>query len=490
MTGRVSDTNLVVAMLCLVAVVGLLMLGSIWLANRTEPSAREAALERQSAELVMSPDEIVTNVDPVEEGPDDDDPAECRPGPVEALAVDVADASVRWRATLPPPGSGHHAAFAVIDDGTGGHLALAVDEFLGDRPPSVAALDVATGEPRWQRFVDADTIHPTLLGPDSLVLSTEATEPGDEEFAAEEGFDREFMVVDGTGAMQSHPHAWSRDGTHFVPEIGTKFTYLSDLHPISPLLDDRAAGDRTIRAQERNEFGVPSVEAPDPLTGETVHINDLPLDDDFNIIGSDSSPGEPMQVGGDIALVVIGSSFGPNTRLAVFDRADGSLRWTLDHTRAAAIAGADIVYDKRNDEPPEAESTRDIHLVDGDNPDRERWSTALAVNSEGGNGFLGTVDGSPVFAVDDGSGAVDFLVIDDGEDVPELIDAAEGYGSGVSGRHHVDADVLAAATSDGVIVQLPDTDPVLVETDNAPTQVTRAGDVLLVVANHSTVGCD
>ena len=482
--GRMSDTGLVLAMLALVAVFGVGIFGSVWLAGRTDALALDEALERQPAELVEDPDEFVTNVDF-----DEDGPVDCRPGPVEVVAVNVADGSVAWRRDQPPPGSGHHTALSVIEDGRGGHLALAVDEFVGERPPSILALDVSSGEPRWQRFIATDLLHPTLVGPDSMVVSTERT-PLSSERVENVDFTRRFLLIDGSGQIQDHPSMIGGDGSTPVPEIRTDLSYVSDLHPQSPLLSDWPGVTPAIRALVQDDFGVRSIEAPDPISGETVFINNLPFDDEFDVVGSSSSPGEPVQVGEDRVLVVLGSSFGPNTRLAVFDRTDSSLLWTLDHTRAAALADDNIVYDERNDEPPDAESTRDLHLVSGDDPEGELWSTALSVNSDGGNGYLGTVDGSLVFAVDGETDGIAFLTIDSADDVPDLLEAAEGFGSGNSGRHHVDADVFAAATPSGVVVKPDGRDPLLVETDQSPTQVTKVGDVLLVVANHGNIFCD
>ncbi len=485
-SGRLSDTALVIAMLGLVAVVGVVLLGSVWLGGRTEQTPLDQALERQPAELVSQPDEFTTNATSV-----DDRPPDCAPGPVELMALDVGDGSTRWRHQVPPV-SGLHSAFAVISNGSGGHVAVTFDERLGERPPSVLALDANTGQPVWQRFVAAESIHPELIGPESIVLSLEP------EHNPETGNDSgvTFLTVDGAGQTRSHPSTVTDDGFGIGPEPGQELTRFSHTFPISPLLDDRSDRAGLIRDTTHNEFGLAAVEIIDPLSGQVLRLDDLPLEGDFNTIGSETSPGEPVQVGPDHILVVIGSSFGPNTRLAVLDRTNGSLRWTMDHTRAAAMAGDNILYDKRNEEPVDAASTRDLFLVDGSNPERELWSTALAVNQDGGNGFLGTVDGDLVFAVapdaagdgDNGAG-LEFLIIDDPDDVPELITAAEGYGSGPSGRHHVDPDVLAAAAPSGVLVQPVGGDTVLVETENPPIQVTRVGDRLLVAGGQAVIGC-
>ncbi len=482
-TGRVSDTNLVIAMLCLVAMVGVAIFGSVWLAGRSQRTALEEALDRQPAELVLSPDEFATNVDLSGDGQ-----AACA-GPIETLGIDVTDGSVRWRRDLPAIQSTHHAAFAVLDDGDGGHVALTVDEWVGDLPPSVVAIDPATGESRWQHFVDADNIHPVLIGPDAIVLSAERSERLNDGREVHERL-VDFIAIDGSGSVRSHPSMPSNDGSTLVPEIPTEYAHLSDQYPISPLLADWPGVEPMIRPLERDDFGHQSIDVTDPVGGNTMTIDDLPFSNDFNVIGSDSSPGEPIQIGSKLMLVVMGSSFGPNTRLAVFDPTDGSPLWTLDHTRAAAVAGPNILYDKRNEEPPEAVSTRDIHLVSGRDPERELWSTALAVNDDGGNGFLGTSDGDLIFAVEGGDVGLEFLSIGGPDDVPDLIEAAAGYGSGPTGHHHVDGEVLAAALPGGVVVQPVERQPVLVETDQPPTQVTRSGDVLLVVANHNSGGCD
>ena len=468
-----SDGAIALLTVGLIALCGAGALAWTWLEGRQPQTPLEQALERQGQGLVVDPQEFrVNSPGGIEGNP------ECQPGQRTLLAVDIADGAEIWRTQIPSSDFIHFGGMPTIEDTEGRTLALAIDARLGDLPPSVMAIDVDTGKPRWQRFIAADFLRPIGVGDEHLAMIIDYEELDEQANAVDVIYQQEQL--DGAGQLLGGAvisvNTWPRfEASMLGPGFRHLETDLGGEGP-QPIID--------------GDVEVP-IEVYDPDDATSTVLNAVPYDETFHYLGSESSPGLPVQISQEHVLAVLGSSLGPNTRLAVFDRTGGSLLWTLDHTRAAALAGSDVLYDKRNAEPLDAASTRDLFLVDADDPERLRWSTRLAVNDRGGNGFLGVVDGALIFAVSEDALGLDFLSISGPGEVPEIIAAAAGgYGSGPSLAHHVDADVMAAATEAGVVVKPAGQEAILISTDLPPVQVTRVGDRLLVATNLDDVNED
>ena len=348
----------------------------------------------------------------------------CVPVPARLTALDVTTAEVRWRRAMPAV----HPDSPFLDVGSG-HLVV-VDNRVNQFLPSVSLWDASTGEIQWRRFFFAE-------------------------------------VID-VGQMADH-----RLAVHHLGPHGPTVTILElngTVGESRPGLDEP---DFLNQARSGNPDGLTASEWT-LVTGLVTH------DDIFNQLGNPTSVGPSWQATEDWLLVLVGSSRGPNSRLYLFDRGSGKEHWRFEPVRSGALADDRVVYDVRNDQPADAVSTRDLYVVDVDDPSKVEWTTKLSIGEGGGNGFVGAVGRDLVFAVADADTGVEFLTIADPSDVPPIIRAADGLGGGASHHAYVDHEVMAAATAEGVAIKWTSRPTRWIPFAQPVASVDRIGDLLLV----------
>ncbi len=447
-------------MLGVIAVAALGIFGAWWLSVRPRLTPVEHAFENQPAGPVFEPAEFLVGPRP--------GLGECPEQPTQVFAVNVTDGSIAWQQAMPGPSSEFFGEWYVLEDDDGPAVVAQIDRVVNEIPPSIRAIDIATGDLAWQHFLEMTEVYRAAQSDIELVVAGNSTNGlGDEVSRA---LDAGGQLVD------APPVQFDRDQP-FDPSVQLGAGYRLTSNVADVIVDRRVARQVYLGGNDGARVDIRTV-----ADGATVEGDRVPFGGGFNIVGSSSSLGEPVQANGELILTVIGSPDGPNTRLAVFDGSDATFMWSIEDTRAGAVAGDDILYDERNDEPVDAVSTRNLHLATGDNPDVVKWSVALSVNEEGGNGFLGMAGDDLVFAVTSERSDIEFLVVGDESDVPDRLEAAEGYGSGPGPRHHVDEEIFLAGSEDGFQVQLANGELIGHETEQPVNWVRRVDDRVLVVA--------
>ncbi len=451
-------------MLGLIALAAVIVTVAWWMSSRERLTPVEQVFEDQPAELVTNPEDFLVSP-PLGNG-------ECPQLFTRIFAVNVVDGSIAWEQTVPSPRLSFHGEWYVLSDEVGTAVLVQIDREVDELPPSVRAIDIKTGDLAWQRFLEATEVQRSAQTDSELVMET---------LKVDDRLESATFGLDVDGQLTGSPPVQFDRDQPFDPaaQLGVGYRLTSN---VADVMFDGKVVRQVYTGGSGGRIEVRTVADGSVTTGDPI-----PFGDDFDNLGASSSLGQPIQATDDLILAVLGSPVGPNTRLAVFDGADGGLKWSIDDTRAGAIAGDQILYDKRNEAPVDADSTRDLYLVDGDDPEKVIWSTALSVNDLGGNGFLGMAGDDLVFAVESDRFALEFLRIGDEGDVPELLRAAEGFGSGWSGVHHVDEDILLAATSDGFRVETAAGELIGFETVEPVSWVRRVGDRVLVVAVDSAV---
>ncbi len=457
-----ADSRPAYIMLAVIAVVAVGVAAAWWLSVRPRLTALEEAFENQPPGPVFEPAEFLVGAAWGNE--------ECPQLSTQIFAVDVSDGSLAWEQTVPSPSSGFFGEWYVLASDGDDAVLVQIDGQVGEVPPSVRAIDIATGQLAWQHFLEMGQVFRSAQSESELVM---------EGTAATELDDVVTVAVDAGGQVADASLVQFDRNRPFDPAIQLGAGYHLTSNVADVLTDGQVVAQVYGGGPDGSRIDIRTVADGATITGDRI-----PFGDGFDDLGSSSSPGDPIQASDDLILVVIGSPVGPNTRLAVFDGSDGTLKWSIEDTRAGAVAGDDILYDKRNDEPVDAVSTRDLYLVDGDDPDEVVWSTELTVNEIGGNGFLGMAGDDLVFAVESTDVPLEFLVISDEGDVPDLLDAAEGYGAGWGSRHHVDDEIFVAGFDGRFWVQPADGEIIEVETEEPVSWVRRVDDRVLVVASH------
>ena len=455
-------------MLALVVLAGVAVMAARWTVGRGNSTRLDRALEAQPAVVVERPLAFAANPAP----------DVCEDRPTSAMAVEVDSGEIRWQQELPGI-SEHGNLLTVLSDGRGGQVALHVDVSADELPPSVMAIDAATGELLWQHYLAANWIDRFAVSESELVLQLH--DPPD---TTGEVVSR-TVAIDAGGSLTDW---FPVSGDLWQPQaeiaLGSGYWFADVRGEFVDRVDGAAPPDQI-------EFGDPWHPVPvtvfDNLDGSSDLVDDLPMSPEFGFLGRRSSLAAEAMATDEHVLFVISSDQGPNTRHVLFDRASGEQLWAVDHLRAGALvpdaaAMADVVvYDKRNTVAEGDGPTRDLFVAPADDPENPTWSVPLLVNHEGGNGFLGVVDDGLVFAVADDDLGLRFEVIDGPDDVPGVMAAAPGYGSATGAwTYHLDDEVMAAVAQGGVVVQRPGLDPQLVPTDTPPNQVLRVDDVLLV----------
>lgn len=298
-----------------------------------------------------------------------------RPRVAETLLLDPATGLPRWRRAIPWAPDG---AVAV------GDTVVAVGSSIDVYPPSVVALDLETGERRWQRFFASPVLY--LIGsagrtavvqrPDGL----SAIDVTSGETVWEKPLENARLVQrwwsGGALLPPSGPFAvFERDDELIVVELASGVMRLLP-GASQAVVDD--GGLLVVRGAV--------VEGYSSLTDPTPRWTSapLPFDDMFNGSAHLSSAAGAI-------LALVGSKRGIDHRLVVLDAETGTVRWTVDGARSATIANGVLVLARR--------AVRDRSLVTElvgrrlDNGD-EMWTTE---NWGGLNGYLGTTERGGVF---------------------------------------------------------------------------------------------
>lgn len=375
-------------------------------------------------------------------------------------AIDLSSGEIRWE--LPTPwGPGPVAIM--------GGLAIAVGHVVDGYPPSVVATDLDTGRPVWQRFLDQPTA--ALLAESDM-----------DQVAIRSGLS--LLVVNPDGSVRT------------VETPGERFSPVGPLRPgelvgwsaldgrtgmVDPFTGDQVDG----KPGGINNGGIQSIRddwlvAAEASKVAAVHLatgrqweRALPVDDEFSRV--------VRIVAGDPTLVLLGSNLGPNRRLVVLDVLTGELLWTLDGVRNAAAGDGDVLYDRRNtnvDDP-----TRDVFVVDADDPNTVRWSTASSGEL---GGYIGTNESGHVFVVRSESGPAQLTPLPRSATPPALLDRAPQPTPSVS---LVTDDLAAVAVGAGVLYRRPTGPQTSVQIDQPITGLRRHENLLIVTSGRGSVGC-
>jgi outer membrane protein assembly factor BamB len=315
----------------------------------------DQALENQPAELVESGDSFVIG----------DAEGGCGfPRETQLVLLDGETGATRWTRDVP------WAPFApiVLQD-----VAVSVSRTIDGNPPSLAALDLASGAPVWQRFIASDSLEPA----------------GTVDGAAQVVGTDQLVVVDAEGAIVHEQQLAPPVRVQQRSGSTTDYVVLDSMAPVWPdppalgYTRERIAaiGDRVIAAAAADR-----VAAFDDAGRELWMSEPITLDDEYSSISE-------LRADEESVVVLVGSDVGPNRRLVVLDPSTGAQRWSIDGIREVALAGEFMLYDLRVGSSPE-EPTRETVLVDSASGD-ERWR----VSSSGTlGGYVGTVGPDLVFA--------------------------------------------------------------------------------------------
>jgi len=280
-------------------------------------------------------------------------------------SIDVESGRVEWSIDTPWAPDGP----VVLD----GDSVLLVEK--SHDSPSVVAYDLATGAGRWQMRLDGAQAQLVAVDGHSLAVAV-AWKPFTTRRAGlvdADGVVTELPVaVGGVAHNDQGPDWWQspyvigRDGAAWDPfadpptELAS--TALSKYQAV-------VIGDAAVAA-DGGRIGF-----SDRAVSWEVSV---PVDGGFAAMVD-------VRVGAESILILMGSELGPDRRLVVLDRLDGSTRWTLDGVRDADVAGDRIIYDRRI---PAA--NREVFLVDQNDPEVVVWSAAA---DERLGGFLATLNG-------------------------------------------------------------------------------------------------
>lgn len=400
--------------------------------------------------------------------------------------VDPVAAEVEWTVDTPWAPDGP----AVVGD-----VAFLVDPGL-EETPGVVGYDAVTGDGLWQRTLDGSYADLLAIGDNSVaVVVFGQGRFGDPRVVLidDDGTVGESEVAIGGVAHNDLGPPWWQSA-YVVGPGGGAWDPFAPSAPVLPGtgIDEPQAvvvGDTAIT------FGGSRVGFADRVASWEATV---PVDEDFGQVVD-------VRVGDETVLVLLGSDLGPNRRLVVLDRLDGTLRWTLDGVRDADVAGERVIYDRRTSNPAGDGPTREVFVVAQNDPSTILW-TALATSPLGG--YFGTVDGRDHFVhrppsiwpsepypatgpetepqhfepelriVGDG-GPADTPMTGDSDDRrapgPALA-AGEGWSAAIVGS------LVWLATPDGEVATVDLGDP--------PRHLLAVGDGLLATTGAEEIGCD
>lgn len=399
--------------------------------------------------------------------------------------IDAAAGVVEWSVDTPWAPDGP----VVLDHGT-----VVLVEKAYDRP-SVVAYDLVTGEGQWQRRFDG--LQAELVATDNRGVVVI--------IARERLFDRRAVVVGADGAVDDSPVAIGGVAHNDQGPAWWQSRYV--IGPEGAAWDPFANPPAALLATGFSSYQAIVIgDAAVTVDGSRVGFVDLrvvwestvPVDAEFSELVD-------VRVGEESVLLLFGSELGPNRRLVVLDRLDGSPRWTLDGIRDADAAGHRVIYDRRTDVPTGDGATREVFLVDQVDPSEVVWS-ALAHEPLGG--FLGTFDGMNHFVHRDPAiwprapypevGAItevqifepELLIV--GDDGPEDMPMSGGDRDlrRTAGRQTASGDGWSAAIIGGLVWFTRDGDTQTIDLGPSPRHLLAAGNALLATTGTPEVFCD
>lgn len=446
---------------------------------QAEPSLYCLGSEREEHldQLITAPDELRFNRDgttPSDGAWHDEFGEQCLAPVAKLSAIDPATQSGRlvWSSEVPTATEG----LPVVDDDivvadSGGH----------QMSPSVALLDAATGRVRWQRFVDAPSLALVGIADGELAVDTDRwlTPPSSStETTVVQRLDADGRVL---YDFASPTHSVNYDGPPPAQLVTGMRSVSHSLAGRDQMASDGRLGEQLINSWDQ-------LIRWNPTTGERQELKPLPFDEEWHMLGNPVSPGPPLQTSDSHSLVLLGSGSGPNSKAVVYDNGTGQVA-EIANIRAATLIDDLILYDKRNDKPADGESTRDLYLVSADDPDDVMWSTRLAVNEAGGNGFIGrSPDGDGLTFLVEGATGPRLLTLDKPSAVPEILRAAGTGGAGDPRRGLIDAELTVATNGNQLIWQQPG-QPLRAETLPTDAHITALTvvDGLIVIRQQETV---
>lgn len=343
------------------------------------------------------------------------------------LAIDVRSGERLWQEQIP---------FASDPPVSIGDRVLTVGSELDTHPPSVVAIDVRTGRPIWQRFFAHRYLYDARPAAYGLSVS-----------GGEEVYE---IAIDGS-ITETRPK---------VPGEGV----------------DGADSGSAWRAELAGDQL--TVTGPDDLRFTT---EELGVPRDFDVI-------ERVEEADGRVLVEIGSEVGPNAH-AVVVNLEGALVVDALSVRNARLAGDLLLYDVRNSEMASSGiPTRELYAVSLDSGDLVWQTQAFAEYVRGLPGFVGTMNGLPVFAVRTDESRIDIVVPETADDVPVPVRPARTWFP--DWLVAVDDDVVAVGTDFGVAMYRADDGDVWVPTELPVRSVVRSDDTLIAVTGSEIVGCN
>ncbi|MDW3218769.1 MAG: PQQ-binding-like beta-propeller repeat protein [Acidimicrobiales bacterium] len=340
------------------------------------------------------------------------------------VAIDAGSGERLWQEQIP---------FASDPPLSIGDRVLTVGSQLDTHPPSVVAFDVRTGQPIWQRFFAHRYLYDARPAANGLSVSG-----GDDVYE---------IALDGS-IIETRPR---------VPGDGDT----------AEALEWRAelAGDQL------------TVTGPDGLRFTT---EELGVPQDFDVI-------ERVEEADGRVLVEIGSEVGPNAH-AVVVNLEGALVVDALSVRNARLAGDLLLYDVRNSEAASSGvPTRELYAVSLDSGDLVWQTQAFAEHVRGLPGFVGAMNGLPVFAVRTDESLIDIVVPESAEEVPVPVRPALTWFP--DWLVAVDDDVVAVGTDLGVAMYRADDGDVWVPTELPVRSVVRSDDTILAITGSELVGC-
>jgi outer membrane protein assembly factor BamB len=329
--------------------IGLVVGGSLlWGCAGDGYPSLDDALERQPAGLLDAADlDGSFVIDPTDKGCNGEREARL-------LRLRGTDGGEVWHQTAPAA-----ATVVVVGDAV---VTVGTDQ--ADVPPSAAAADLATGEPRWQRFFESPSAELVgasdravvvyVRGPDHTIDDEllVALDPasGNVIWQAAAGDEGAYPIgmVDGHTVVLLEEQWWqavAADGT-----VGPRVPAAARPILSGPLILQREGDDLVARGP----------------TGVARWTIAHPFDATFTSIGQVTGTTDAT------TLIELDSHLGPDHRLLVVDSRTGQVRWQDDGVAASHVAGDVVLIDVRTDADPNDPSRRTAvarSVTDG----TERW---------------------------------------------------------------------------------------------------------------------
>lgn len=298
--------------------------------------------------------------------------------------VEAPSSAKVWERAVPWSPDG-----AVVVGGSIIAVGLAID----GNPPSVVAVDVRTGAPRWQRFLASERLRVVATTSSTVIVQARERLIALDEATGAVRWDQELAEaapVVPSPLLTADVSARSPDLAVFEAEGGFTAVRLSDgqRHDLGGGLLAMAHGDRAFVVSGSRVQAHSSAPGAPPLWESDL----LPLDDVYS---------EPVRLMADdeAVVVVVGSDLGPDHRVVVLDSGSGEILWSDDGVRDAALVNSLLLIDRRSGSEPDGVTRQTIarDLRSG----RELW---MRSSSGSLGGYLGASPAGLAFGVGGGLG--------------------------------------------------------------------------------------